>query len=183
MSLAFLGGIHGAGKGEFAGNLSQRVKLAHLSAGKVIQETRRAEESGKRVADVAGNQALLVAELEKRGYRSKNVLLDGHFAVLGRDGTPKLLPLSVFRILDPQCLLVLTIDPREARKRLLRRDGQAPEVVVLSALQEAEIRGARATARKLRKPLLILTSPSIDEAEAFLNDNLEQDHHADPSRH
>lgn len=168
MPLAFLGGVHGAGKGVLARELAGELNVTHWSAGRLIQEYRDSKDSGKEVDDVDGNQDILLAALEAKHFRNIALLLDGHFAVLGRSGIPEPLPISVFRALKPLGLLLLTVDPAETHSRLLRRDGRAPSLRQLAALQEAEIEAGCAAARALGIPLLLLDSPRLDLASAFL---------------
>ena len=172
MPLAFIGGVHGAGKGVLAAGLSRKLDMVHWSAGGLIQQHRGSVESGKEVEDVKGNQDALLSALEARSFRHVTVLLDGHFAVLGPSGEPEPLPLAVFRGIEPLGLILLAADPEETHSRLLHRDGRAPAVAQLAALQEAEIENGCAVAKELGTPLLLLGSPRVDLAAAFLTHTL-----------
>ena len=170
--VSFVGGVHVAGKGVFTAELGRRLSLLHLSAGELITKQLRRRDTGKEVNDIEENQHVLLAALRARCREGETVLLDGHFAVLTRNGTPQEIPLWVFRALQPKSLLLLMADPKESYDRIVQRDGCSPSIHQLGALQVAEIRAACAIADNLRIPLLVLDASKLDLATVFLQHTL-----------
>lgn len=88
--------------------------------------------------------------LELRPVRRRD--LDGHFTLPLRT-TRMAIPVEIFRALAPRVLVVLSVPPEEIRKRMVRRDGDAPQAAVLADATDAEEHAARAVAEALAVPL------------------------------
>ena len=160
MTVLFVGGVHGVGKSTCCGQVAQLAAALHVTASEVIRRE-RAEAiapSGKLVADVDGNQNLLV-----RGFRTYQaeagatpILLDGHFAMRDIRGDIQAVSVDVFRALGPDHLVLLVDQPAAIAARVDLRDGQAPDTSEVAELQNAELQTARLVAAALDVPLTVL---------------------------
>lgn len=168
MTLVFLGGIHGAGKGVLGTHLATACGGMHFSAGEVISEERANHTREKRVGDIQGNQELLISGLETRLASDRVIILDGHFAVLDGAGAPRQVPLDTFQQLQPIGAIFLRIDPAESRKRLLARDRKAPTVGELDRLQTMAQAQALNVVGQLGIPLLVLSDALPELASAYV---------------
>ena len=167
MPLAFLGGLHGAGKSTLASALCSELPLEHHSASDLIRHYRPLGPT-KSVKDVRGNQDALILALEDFRARGAGILLDGHFALLHESGRAVPVPIDTFARIAPVALITLAIEPEEARTRLLARDTSAPSLQQLSELQDLELNHAEAVSEALALPLLLLDTPDLRAAAAFL---------------
>lgn len=172
MTVVFVGGVHGVGKSSCCAQVAKLVDCMHVTASQII----RAERShavpsvGKLVADVDGNQRLLI-----RGFHTLRaqagpmpILLDGHFAV--RDGLGEIQSVSVdvFRSLGIDHIVCLFDEPRAIASRLKQRDSTTLADDEIRELQDAELHRARLVAAELAIPFMMLQSGDVEFLRHFL---------------
>jgi adenylate kinase len=155
MSLIFVGGIHGVGKGNFCRALAPLIGAVTVSAGRILT-TAGLQSVEKPVSSVEANQAFLVKEVRARLRDHSVLLLDGHFALFRPDGEVSAIPVEVFEQLAPAYVVVLTAAPDLVRVRLLQRDGVAYSTDQLAALQAMELAQSSYVAGRLSVPLSVV---------------------------
>lgn len=153
MTLVFVGGVHGVGKSTCCAEVARLADCVHVAASDIIRRERAGAiaSSGKLVADVDGNQNLLIRGFHnlQRAASQTSILLDGHFAM--RDSTGKIQSVSadVFRALGIDHLVCLSDAPEAIAIRAKLRDGKAPAAEDIAELQEAELQNAKLVAAAL----------------------------------
>jgi adenylate kinase len=166
VTVIFVGGVHGVGKSTCCGQVAQLAGCLHFAASEIIRSERAhaIASAGKLVADVDGNQRLLI-----RGFRTLRqetgttpILLDGHFAM--RDGLGEIQPVSVdvFRSLEIDQVVCLVDDASAIAVRIRQRDGAAPANREIADLQDAELRHARLVAAALAVPFTLLQGGNVE---------------------
>jgi adenylate kinase len=166
MTVVFVGGVHGVGKSTCCAGVARATGCLHVTASEIIRRERAGAiaASGKLVADVEGNQDLLI-----RGFRTlqseagaASILLDGHFAV--RDGQGHIQPVSVevFSALGIGYLVCLADEPNLIAVRIAQRDGYTPVERDIGDLQDAELKNAKLVATTLGLPFASLRSGDIE---------------------
>ncbi len=166
MTVLFVGGVHGVGKSTCCGKVAQTVGCLHVTASDIIRRAHAGAiaSSGKLVADVEGNQSLLV-----RGFlafqhevQGTSILLDGHFAMRDSNGDIQPVAADVFNALGIDHLVCLVDEPHAIEVRMSQRDGQAPANREIADLQNAELQNARWVASSLDLPFTLLRSGDVE---------------------
>jgi adenylate kinase len=173
-STIFVGGVHGAGKTTFAKQLAVLLDASHVTAGGLIRENAGATHTvtvgfgDKAVPDVGANQLLLLRGLDlyRRRVGPRLVLLDGHFVLLGANGTIAEIPLAVYRTIGPQAVVLVEAEAAMVRARLVARDGEAPPVATLAELAARERLHAEHVCSQLGVPLLAVAGSGDPDQEA-----------------
>lgn len=152
----FIAGVHGAGKSTLCGALARKGGVLHRSAGQIIREAdeKALSEDTKAVRDIDQNQKLLVAGVNRIRKGSRNLLLDGHFALINGSGDVEPIALEVFEALALDRIVLVHDSPEEIRKRLISRDKAALTVSTIVELQSVEVKTAQAIAKTLAIPLI-----------------------------
>lgn len=160
MTVVFVGGVHGVGKSTCCAQVAQLAGCLHVTASEIIRRERAQAITlaGKLVADVDGNQRLLIRGFQ--AFRQKAgatpILLDGHFAMRNGLGDIQLVSVDVFRSLGIDCVICLVDEASAISDRIRQRDGTAPADHEIADLQDAELRHARMVADDLAIPLTLL---------------------------
>jgi adenylate kinase len=156
--ILFVGGIHGVGKTYFCSKISAKNDLPHYSASKLISLQKEIYFSGnKNVEHIEGNQNFLIDALQTRTSNS-NIILDGHFCLLNREGIVTEIPDLTFNQIAPKGILVLTNDINIIVNRLNQRDGKEYDLNLLNDFQNKEIEYSQKVAKKLNVPFLLVNS-------------------------
>jgi adenylate kinase len=169
VGLVFVGGVHGVGKSTVCAEVAVRLGLPMHSASAVIRaEKRRAiPEQGKSVADVDGNQQLLIAGVRKLLELSPGIqLLDGHFTLRSTTGKIECISVSVFEQLGIRHVVCIQDAAPSILMRLTQRDGCSGSLEEITALQEAELQHADFVAKHLGVQLQVM--PAFDAASLEL---------------
>lgn len=164
MKVFFVAGIHGVGKTTGCEVVSKELGIPHFSASQIIknQKSSAVDETSKLVADVDGNQRLLIQGVS-RILENGHFLLDGHFTMRRKsDGGIEPIDIQVFRELHIGGIMLYTDDPGEIVKRMYARDDVLHPIELLALHQKAEVAHAEYVAAKLTVPLVMLQAFDTD---------------------
>lgn len=170
MSVIFLAGVHGVGKGYLGALVSGSHGIQHLTASQMIREERGRESWGrdKVVTDVDDNQSALIRAVERRRESRRTLLLDGHFVLRASNGEVIRLEQGVFAALQLAGAILLCDAPEKIAERLLQRDGVYTPVDSIEALAAEEEAHARKVCGELGISLEVLVAPTeVSLAEAI----------------
>src|SRR5690554_390724 len=159
----FIAGVHGSGKSTLCGALASKGEELHRSAGQIIREAdeKALSDETKAVPDIDHTQKLLVAGVNRIRNRSRNLLLDGHFALINCSGDVEPIALEVFKALALDRIVLVHDSPIEIRNRLISRDKAALAVSTIAELQLLEVKTAEAVAKTLEIPLIHVASGDL----------------------
>lgn len=162
MSVIFLAGVHGVGKGYLGSLVSGSLDIQHLTASQLIREEKglASWRRDKAVTDADDNQSALIRALERKRESERTLLLDGHFVLRASNGDVIRLEQGVFADLKLAGAILLCDAPEKIAERLLLRDGvyTSPDSIeVLAAEEEAH---AREVCGALGISLKVLVAPT-----------------------
>lgn len=152
----FVGGIHGSGKTSLCKEfISAHDDFEHISSSAVINY------AGLRgmVTGARKNQSRLVDGIERYPLDKSNMIIDGHYALMGKSSVQKI-STEVFRKLKISAFGLLLSDPHTSSSRIRNRDGENIPSEALTRLQMAELENAMQIARRLDTPIIISNSQS-----------------------
>jgi adenylate kinase len=160
-NIAFVGGIHGVGKGTICTAVSRQLKVAHLTASEILSWKDNSKiPQNKRVHDVSSNQDRLVLGLERIVHENEVYILDGHYCLFNSLGAVTTVPLETFRQINPGLMVVITGAPEDIAERLMKRDGVAYSAEELDLIQTEEIRHAIFVSNTLKIPFYSVENTS-----------------------
>ena len=116
-SLAFIGGIHGVGKGTICKEICSQTDLIHITASEVLKWNEISDLKNKNVEDIEDTQDRLVKGLERVVEKGKRYLLDGHFCLFNSKGEVERVPMATFKKISPSILLVVTAPTKLVKER------------------------------------------------------------------
>lgn len=163
MSVIFLAGVHGVGKGFLGAPVASSMGIAHLTASQLIREEKGQATWGldKKTSDLDDNQLALIRAVAQRRLSNPNILLDGHFVLRDAHGVLTPLATSVFKELHLTGVILLTETERVIASRLALRDKGTPNVQAISELAEAELAHAQVVCNELGLPLVVIHAPTL----------------------
>ena len=163
MSVIFLAGVHGVGKGFLGEPVASSMGLAHLTASQLIREEKGQATWGidKKASDLDDNQLALIRAIGQRRLTHPSILLDGHFVLRDTQGVLTPLATSVFKELHLTGVILLTEAERVIAGRLALRDKGTPDVQVISELATAELIHAQAVCTELELPFTQIHAPTL----------------------
>jgi adenylate kinase len=163
MSVIFLAGVHGVGKGFLGAPVANALGISHFTASQLIREEKGQATWGtdKKTSDLDDNQLALVRAIGQRRLSHPNILLDGHFVLRNAQGILTSLATSVFKELHLTGVILLTEAESVIASRLALRDKGTPNVQAISELAEAELNHAQAVCTELELPLVKIHSPTL----------------------
>jgi len=161
MSVIFLAGVHGVGKGYLGMPVAKALGISHFTASQLIREEkgRVTWDADKKAADLDDNQLALVRAVTQKRITDGDILLDGHFVLLNSEGILVPLRQSVFDAMKLSGVILLTEDVQTICGRLSARDGVAKSANDISKLADAESAHAHAVCHAIGLPLIVLHSP------------------------
>lgn len=163
MSVIFLAGVHGVGKGFLGAPVARTLGVDHFTASQLIREEKGHSTWGtdKRVSDFDDNQLALIQAVKKRSGTGKDMLLDGHFVLRAMSG--ELVPLAkeVFAELQFSAVILLTDDVEVIVGRLLSRDGVVVNPETVNELSASESAHASNVCQTLQVPLVVLHRATV----------------------
>lgn len=174
--MIFVGGVHGAGKSRFCGEVERRLGVDTFTASALIAErTRVGFSNDKPVPDIEDNQQHLLMAV--RGVSSTNpeFILDGHFCLLDAEGQVTRIPIATFVALGPAAIVLLTEDPSLIADRRRLRDGIVHDVASIRRFQDAKAVYAAEVAESLGVPFrVIVGTDDWSDGLDFVRDCLER---------
>ncbi|MEM4988338.1 ATP-binding protein [Collimonas sp. H4R21] len=172
MSVIFLAGVHGVGKGYLGAPVAATLEMVHHTASRLIREEKGHATWGDRklVADIEDNQLALIHAVDRRRKSESHILLDGHFVLRSTAGDFVKLAADVFSSLRLSGVILLCDSPELIANRLFDRDGYktAPDEIAELAAEEAK--HAHDVCSALGIPLIVIESPD----EALLRDAIKR---------
>lgn len=162
MSVIFLAGVHGVGKGFLGTPVANALGISHLTASQLIREEKGRATWGtdKKTSDLDDNQLALIRAVSQRRLTHNSILLDGHFVLRNAQGTLTLLEAKVFEELRLTGVILLTEESHVIASRLAMRDKGETDVGAISELAEAESAHARKVCRELGLPFTVIHTPT-----------------------
>lgn len=161
MGVIFVAGVHAVGKTTAIEEASRECGVPFYSASSLIKNEKQAAipEKGKVVADIGGNQELLVRGVNRVVRTSAGrILLDGHFTLQNLIGEIEKIDVDVFRMLGLESVVAYLDDPVNIANRLAKRDGEIRSAEFIARHQEEELSHAQAVASQLGVPLVVLNA-------------------------
>jgi adenylate kinase len=164
--LIFVAGVHGVGKGYLCKKAIEFCDIEHKSASDLIKENSDATLSKDKYTDnVDGNQITLIKALNKYKNKELDLLLDGHFVLLDKEGRIKDIPQETFSGMNIDHVLLISESEDVIKERIRSRDGIEINYN-LKELIEREIQNAIKNTSELKIPFTKLNAPS---SEDFIN--------------
>lgn len=171
--IVFLGGIHGTGKGTVSQVLCAKHKLKYLSASELIKwKEINHDISNKTINNVTETQKRLISRLSEVCVPEKKYLLDGHFCLLNSELKPIRVDLEIFKEINPCMLLIMIVEPKIIKERLMTRDQKDYDLETLINMQNEEEKYANEIAVKLNIPLHCIYDSNILEVSETLKQSL-----------
>jgi adenylate kinase len=162
LSLIFLAGVHGVGKGFLGAPAASTLGISHFTASQIIREEKGQVTWGadKKTADLDDNQSALIRGVTRKRLTCREVLLDGHFVLRNSEGRLTPLEKFVFKELQLAGVVLLTEETQIIVDRIERRDGCKIDASEIFELAEAEYTHARKVCDELKIPIEIVHSPT-----------------------
>ena len=178
-----IAGVHGVGKTTLCRHLADDTDLIHKSASQLIREEKQAAIAlnTKAVADIPGNQQLLIDAVTRMAESGRTFLLDGHLALLNAARKVEPLATKVFADLGIDGIILIVAKPSQILSQLTKRDGNGFNLDEITALQTIEIRRAKIVSEELGLPL-IRVKPFDDSGFAKAVRTLERNQLVDINR-
>jgi adenylate kinase len=172
MSVIFLAGVHGVGKGFLGTHVANSMGITHLTASQLIREEKGQATWGvdKKISDLDDNQLALLRAVNQWRLTHEIILLDGHFVLRNALGVLTPLATLLFKELHLAGVVLLTEDENVIASRLALRDNRAPDVQVIFDLAEAELIHANLVCTALGIPLIVIRSPSLEQLTTAIKD-------------
>lgn len=161
MGVIFVAGVHAVGKTTACTHAARNTKLVHFTASSLIKAEKASAipETGKAVADLEGNQDLLIRGVQRSLLENNGrIILDGHFTLPTFNGQIEAIGLDVFRALTLEYVVVYHDEPAAIAARLCQRDGETRHADAIAHHQDAELAAARAVTAELGLPLRLLAA-------------------------
>lgn len=172
-NIAFIGGIHGAGKSTACRQICNELKLLHLSASELIKWKEINEDSSnKNVKSVPETQERLIIGLTNTIEKDKYYLLDGHYCLLNSDNEIVNVPIETFKKINPISLNIITADISEIKSRLEKRDNKPYDFDLLENMQSSELSYAKQLSKTLGVTLNIGTQNDLAEIVTSLQKSI-----------
>lgn len=163
MSVIFLAGVHGVGKGFLGIPVANSMSITHLTASQLIREEKGQATWGndKKTSDLDDNQLALIRAVAQRRLTHPGILLDGHFVLRNAQGVLTPLATSAFKELRLTGVILLTEEENVIASRLALRDKRMPDIQAISKLAAAEVTHAQAVCTELELPLVKIHAPTL----------------------
>ena len=170
MSVIFLAGGHGVGKGFLGTPVAKAVGVRHFTASQLIREEKELATWGtdKKTSDLDDNQLALIRAVSQKRLVHPSILLDGHFVLRNAQGILTPLEAMVFRELRLTGVVLLTEESNIIANRLAMRDKGEVDVYAISELAEAESAHARAVCHELGLPLTVIHAPTEESVRVAI---------------
>ncbi|MBU2896779.1 ATP-binding protein [Vibrio hepatarius] len=138
--LVFISGVHGVGKSTLCSQINSFVDIRSYSCSDIIKANSAYVETSKVVDKAEANQRALLEGISK--LDDENILLDGHFCLVGKNETIIELDYQVFQDIKPDVVINVFSDAQEIHRRLVSRDGDCISLELIDKLQKQESHNA-----------------------------------------
>ncbi|MCS1261798.1 ATP-binding protein [Escherichia coli] len=166
--LIFIAGFHGVGKGYLCSFAKDDFGVTHVSASELIKNNSNIKfDNSKLTATPDKNQSILLTALNALKSKVSNILLDGHFTLINKNGDIEVLKQEVFEEMGLDGVILVEESPDTIRERIMKRDG-SDITYDLNKLMEAERENAKYVTNKINVPLIILESPTTNDLSIAL---------------
>ncbi|BEM66961.1 ATP-binding protein [Serratia marcescens] len=163
--LVFIAGVHGVGKGYLCSQATDELNFLHKSASGLIKEFGNIQlDTNKLTDNIDKNQLVLLAALRELKKTGQNILLDGHFSLISKEGTITPIGVEVFSDMSLDHIILISEPETVIRERIYSRDGIDVKYNIEDLLN-SEKEHAKKVASYLGIGLIELNSPS---KEAFI---------------
>ena len=174
MSIIFLAGVHGVGKGYLGTPAANALGISHFTASQLIREEKGQATWGadKNTSDLDDNQLALIRAVGQRRLTHKSILLDGHFVLRNDQRVLTPLETKVFEKLHLTGVILLTEESDIIARRLAMRDKGDTDVRAIAELAEAESAHAQAVCHDLGLPLAVIHAPTEKSVKDAIKNTL-----------
>lgn len=169
--IIFIAGIHGSGKGTICKQISKEFEIPHFSCSELLKWEEISSRSNKNVDNFEVTQNRLLNGIRSNILPKKLTLLDGHFCLLNREGSPEKIEEQIFMDISPIIIGIVTEDVNTIHERLEYRDGNRYDLHILEKMQELEYSQAEIVSKLLKIPLIDLKSNNVEEMHEFIKKN------------
>jgi len=153
--ILFVGGIHGVGKTTLCGKCFGPLGFKCVTASALIAADRVRECENKCVENVGDNQVALLRQLEFEKAQCPRLVLDGHFSLINKNEEIEPIGVDVFRLINPDMLILIKGSPEKICNRLKGRDNKEWSLSFLKQFQTIEEQHAIHVAESIGVPLKI----------------------------
>ncbi|MGP6443889.1 ATP-binding protein [Rahnella aceris] len=167
--LIFIAGVHGVGKSYLCTlYCKQHEHTLHKSASQLIREFGNINfDSNKLTSNIDENQLVLIEAIKKIKISGQNLLLDGHFALVDKNGEVNQIDSEVFKKLELDGIILLEEPSEIIKERINARDKKEIEYN-LEELITQEKENANKVSLNYQIPLIKLLSPNYDDFQDAL---------------
>lgn len=136
----FVAGIHGSGKTTFCTGLSKAIGVPTHSASTLIKTWIKDQSwsEDKRARQIRENQQALISAVNAVKCHTPFFILDGHFVLLGSDGSATNIDSKVFDELQITGTILIQSAPEIVAERLTSRDRATWRIPLIVELMNAE---------------------------------------------
>lgn len=158
----FIAGAHAVGKSTLCDYFAKENNFIHKSASALIAEARGVNFNlDKKTSTAEENQKLLISKLSEIRKSDLNLLLDGHFVLVGNQGELIGLKTDVFQDMKLDGVILIECEDIKIEERFNIRG--ATLHYSPSELRKAERKNAVEICTILSIPLVILNEPSYED--------------------
>ena len=165
MGIVFVAGVHAVGKSTACQQVSNDSGIAHFSASDLIKAERKnaITDQDKAVADVNGNQQLLLKAIDRKlSQTASHILLDGHFTLINAKGDIEPIGIELFEKLPLSGVVVYHDTPKSIIARMSERGGCVIQKNRVEYHQDLEIEHAQWISVELGIAIKLLNAFDVD---------------------
>ncbi len=158
----FIAGAHAVGKSTICGVYAKENAFIHKSASALISEEKGHDFNlDKKTLTPEENQTFLISKLSEISESGSDLLLDGHFVLVGNQGELIELKIEVFKDMKLDGVILIECEDEKIEERFKNRG--APLHYSPSELRKAERKNAIEICETLSIPFLILNEPTNED--------------------
>ena len=163
----FIAGAHAVGKSTICDFYAKEQGFIHKSASALISEAKGHDFNlDKKTSTPEENQKFLISRLSEIRESDSNLLLDGHFVLVGSQGELIELKEEVFKDMKLDGVVLIECDDVKIEERFRNRGASLHYSP--AELREAERRNAVKICEALSIPIIILNEPTNEDFSAAL---------------
>lgn len=168
--IIFIAGVYGSGKTTICSRLAADLGYLSVSASELIRARRgnTTWNSSKETQDIERNQQILVEAVADLKMNHRNILLDGHFALLDSETRITVLPQKVFDNLSVDKIILIESSIQDIESRLKARDKKEWDRKLIKELIISERNSALAYHQATGTPLKIVNSKNYLDIIPYL---------------